>query len=408
MPDRSTLLLVTCITWLSCAPVHSRSLTPQTLAQLQSTKRVLEIPPISLKPNLTVAQATSPTAQLVLQPGAKGIQVQELQTKLKQLGYYDGEVDQTYGEKTKIAVAKFQKAVGLKVDGIVNPLTASHLQAALAQKSRTTRKKPSSPPPSSLRRWLWLGGGIIITGAAVGGGLFLLLKLLGHSTSTQAPNSELDEELPESENPIDSEGSNPQPQAPKNGYTPTALTLSELSPSDTELKPIADNLAVNSTSRLSKINIVDELIRDLREPDPGKRRKAIWDLAQRGDSRAVQPLVELMIDSDSQQRSLILEALSQIGTRTLKPMNRALAISLQDENAEVRKNAIRDLTRIYELTAQINQLLRHAADDPDAEVQETARWAINQLNRIRSTSGMDNLSSLPNSDNSSSEPPRSP
>lgn len=163
----------------------------------------------------------------------------------------------------------------------------------------------------------------------------------------------------------------------------------------------ADTLEVREPTRLAKINIVDELIKDLQNPDPTKRRKAIWELAQRGDSRAMQPLLELLIEADSKQRSLILEALSQIGSRSLKPMNRALAISLQDENAEVRKNAIRDLTRIYDMMAQVTQLLRHAVDDPDAEVQETARWALNQLGRIRGISGVDSFPNWPNSKNSS-------
>ncbi|GET41342.1 HEAT repeat domain-containing protein [Microseira wollei] len=160
-----------------------------------------------------------------------------------------------------------------------------------------------------------------------------------------------------------------------------------------------ENLPVQETTRITRVNIVDQLIRDLHNPDPRKRRKAIWELAQRGDSRAMQPLLDLLMDADSQQRSLILEALSQIGTRTLKPMNRALAVSLQDDNAEVRKNAIRDLTRMYESLGQLSQLLRHAVEDPDKEVQETARWALTQLSRIRTLSGMENRSSSRNPPN---------
>ena len=156
--------------------------------------------------------------------------------------------------------------------------------------------------------------------------------------------------------------------------------------------PQSEALEVQETTRLAKINIVDELVKELQNPDPTKRRKAIWELAQRGDSRAIQPLVDSLIDADSKQRSLILEALSQIGNRTLKPMNRALTILLEDDNAEVRKNAIRDMTRIYDMMAQMSQLLRHAVDDPDAEVQETARWALTQLSRIRGLSGADNFS----------------
>ncbi len=135
--------------------------------------------------------------------------------------------------------------------------------------------------------------------------------------------------------------------------------------------------------RLPQMGAIEALMQDLRHTDRETRRKAIWDLGQRGDTRAVQPLVDLMLDADSKQRSLILSALSEIGTRTLKPMGRALAISLQDENPEVRKNAIRDLTRVYDLIAQISQMVHRATDDPDAEVRDTANWALKQLNRIR-------------------------
>ncbi|MER3435564.1 MAG: PBS lyase [Leptolyngbya sp. ERB_1_1] len=160
---------------------------------------------------------------------------------------------------------------------------------------------------------------------------------------------------------------------------------------------------LEETTRLAKVNIVDELMQDLRTSDPMQRRKAIWELGQRGDTRAVQPLVDLLIDSDSKQQSLILSALSEIGTRTLKPMTRALAISLQDENAEVRKNAIRDLTRVYDLVSQISHLLHQATEDSDQDVQETAKWALGRLNRIRSTSG-ETLPTLENSVNSSERP----
>jgi len=64
-------------------------------------------------------------------------------------------------------------------------------------------------------------------------------------------------------------------------------------------------------------------------------------------------------------------------------MNRALTIALQDENAQVRKNAIRDLTQMYELMGKLSKLLYLAIDDPDPEVQDTAKWALNQLNSLQ-------------------------
>ncbi|MGP1383708.1 MAG: HEAT repeat domain-containing protein [Thainema sp.] len=138
---------------------------------------------------------------------------------------------------------------------------------------------------------------------------------------------------------------------------------------------------VSPTTRFSKTNLIESLIQDLDNIDSTVRRKAIWQLGQQGTTQAIQPLVNLMIDSDSQQRSLILAALSEIGERTLNPMHRALALSLQDENAEVRKNAIRDLTRIYDQVAQLAPLLRHAMEDTDPTVRDTAAWALKQLNR---------------------------
>ncbi|MEM8639993.1 MAG: peptidoglycan-binding protein [Cyanobacteria bacterium P01_G01_bin.54] len=178
-------------------------------------------------------------------------------------------------------------------------------------------------------------------------------------------------------------------QPPAAAPTPTALTpqktpLQKGAMQNGQVPPQSAALAVQPVPEpLPKADVVEELIRELRSPRPEERRQAIWELAQKGDSRAVQPLLNLLLDSDSQQQSLVLEALSQIGVRTLKPINRALALSLQDENAQVRKNAIRDVSRIYALLSQLSQLIYYATDDTDADVQETAQWALEQLKKIR-------------------------
>ncbi|MEB3359583.1 MAG: HEAT repeat domain-containing protein [Synechococcales bacterium] len=137
-------------------------------------------------------------------------------------------------------------------------------------------------------------------------------------------------------------------------------------------------------TRLPKAEPGELLIKHLHHSDPSLRRQAIWQLGQQGTTDAVQPLIDLMVDADSQQRSLILAAISEIGVRTLMPLSRALMLSLQDESAEVRQNAVRDITRVYDLMAQVSQVLRYAAEDTNAEVRETACWALGQLNRIHS------------------------
>jgi len=174
-----------------------------------------------------------------------------------------------------------------------------------------------------------------------------------------------------------------------NGYSDTGFNIPETTNRADSLASRKKDISFPQRDGRPKVDIIEALIEDLQHLNPASRRKAIWELGQRGDSRAVEPLLELLANSDSNQYSLILASLSEIGIRTLKPMNNAWSISLQNENPEVRKNAIRDLTRIYELVNQISYLLHRATDDPDPEVQETARWAINQLNRLRPRSGID-------------------
>ena len=163
-----------------------------------------------------------------------------------------------------------------------------------------------------------------------------------------------------------------------NSFGADTKTSSEIN--DNWEDDFASSLPVQATSRIPSADLILSLIESLRDEDPRTRRRAVWKLAQMSDSRAMQPLVDSMVDGDSYERSLTLEALAQICTRSLRPMNQALAISLQDKNPQVRKNAIRDLTRLYDIMSQISQLICHALDDSDEEVQETARWAIRQLN----------------------------
>ena len=60
---------------------------------------------------------------LVLQQGNEGQAVKDVQTKLKQWGYYSGSIDGIYGSQTKDAVIKFQKKNGLTADGLVGKET---------------------------------------------------------------------------------------------------------------------------------------------------------------------------------------------------------------------------------------------------------------------------------------------
>ena len=59
--------------------------------------------------------------------GSTGQEVKEIQKKLKNWGYYKGNVDGIYGFKTFEAVKSFQRKNGLTVDGIVGKKTLTAL-----------------------------------------------------------------------------------------------------------------------------------------------------------------------------------------------------------------------------------------------------------------------------------------
>lgn len=55
----------------------------------------------------------------------------QIQRALKKAGFYKGEIDGKMGPKTKEAIMRFQKAHGLKADGIVGKRTNEELRKYL-------------------------------------------------------------------------------------------------------------------------------------------------------------------------------------------------------------------------------------------------------------------------------------
>ncbi|MDD5018237.1 MAG: spore cortex-lytic enzyme [Eubacteriales bacterium] len=63
--------------------------------------------------------------------GSSGDEVKEIQQRLKDWGYYDGEVDGYYGKATEDAVIAFQIKHKIRIDGIVGEETAEKLGISL-------------------------------------------------------------------------------------------------------------------------------------------------------------------------------------------------------------------------------------------------------------------------------------
>src|SRR6185295_5132289 len=66
----------------------------------------------------------------VLGQGSSGPDVQDLQQKLKDIGFDPNGVDGNFGPGTKAAVIAFQQSQGLQADGMAGPATLAALQSA--------------------------------------------------------------------------------------------------------------------------------------------------------------------------------------------------------------------------------------------------------------------------------------
>jgi peptidoglycan hydrolase-like protein with peptidoglycan-binding domain len=83
-------------------------------------------------PEGTSPEATAPEMTTVEKPAKK-----DVQTALKNAGFYAGEIDGKFGPKTKKAVEEFQAANNLKVDGVAGPETWNLLKKYLNLETET-------------------------------------------------------------------------------------------------------------------------------------------------------------------------------------------------------------------------------------------------------------------------------
>ena len=88
------------------------------------------------------APDVKPVKRSILKKGMSGEDVLELQQALKDLGYYKGYVDGEYGMGTFTAVAKFQEAHGLEIDGEAGPVTLSVIESV--RETETDKEAESS------------------------------------------------------------------------------------------------------------------------------------------------------------------------------------------------------------------------------------------------------------------------
>ena len=62
----------------------------------------------------------APSASAAVYWGSRGETVRQVQKKLRQWGYYDGDVDGVFGQGTRSAIMAFQAAKGLPCTGVAS------------------------------------------------------------------------------------------------------------------------------------------------------------------------------------------------------------------------------------------------------------------------------------------------
>ena len=91
--------------------------------------------------------------QTLSKVGSRGDEVRKIQEKLTSLGYLNDKIDGIYGEKTRKAVAAFQKDNGLTADGLSLIHICSTTQFSPTRPSRP-RIAAARASRSSGCRWL--------------------------------------------------------------------------------------------------------------------------------------------------------------------------------------------------------------------------------------------------------------
>ncbi len=102
-------------------------------------------------PKPTATSTTGTGSSTTLKSGSSGTAVKQLQTRLKELGYYSGSLDGDYGAGTVAAVKAFQAANNLTADGVAGTKTqeAAYGYYAVPKSKSSTSSSSSGSSGSS-------------------------------------------------------------------------------------------------------------------------------------------------------------------------------------------------------------------------------------------------------------------
>lgn len=154
-PTRSTSVPTTAP---STRPVTAPTTSASPKPSPRSSPKTVSSPKPSPTPSKTSAPAEpAPPAKIILRPGNTGTMVRSLQARLRQIGWFTGDVSDVYGTRTTASVRGFQAKRGLDATGVLDETTWNRL---LAMTRRPTsdelnnvkpkpKPKPAAPTPTT-------------------------------------------------------------------------------------------------------------------------------------------------------------------------------------------------------------------------------------------------------------------
>ncbi len=103
---------------------RSRRLTVDGIVGPQRTALLNQLPElVESEPSPFEVEVRTPPNRPMLEPGAEGCIVEEMQRRLGDDGFEPGDIDGIFGSQSKAALVAFQRAGGLETDGICGPVT---------------------------------------------------------------------------------------------------------------------------------------------------------------------------------------------------------------------------------------------------------------------------------------------
>lgn len=127
--------------------VTPTTVTPTTSTPAPTTTAAPVVKPVVQKPKPTVTYRT------VLEPGDHGAKVRELQARLRQINWFDGDVSDNYGSRTTAAVKGFQGKRGFPVTGVVDERTWDRLLAMTRKPTKDELNNVKAAPVPTKLNW---------------------------------------------------------------------------------------------------------------------------------------------------------------------------------------------------------------------------------------------------------------